>query len=300
VNLQESGEYIMALELDNTHQESAPPSDRSVHDSLQPVGEFLLTLVFDIGNTSTHIGITANDGEHWKLSVRLSSDTNRPADEWYSLIVPHLERAKLDRSPSVIAIASVVPEITDSIVEMCQRYLDCDPLLYSHQLELGITVKTAQPERTGADRVVNAAMAFKRYGGPVAIIDMGTATKIDFVDRSAEFRGGAIAPGLGLSIQALASKTAKLFSIPLSLPESAIGFDTSTALQSGVVLGHLLMIEGILERIRKEVGEISTIVLTGGYAVHLAPQLERVALLEPTLTLDGLLLMSQLNPRRSP
>jgi len=168
--------------------------------------------------------------------------------------------------------------------------------MVSPALELGITVSTDQPLETGSDRVVNAAAAFAGYGGPVVVVDMGTATKIDAITADGRFIGGAIAPGLGLAMDALAQRAAQLYAVPLALPERAIGSNTFEAVQAGVVLGQLKLIESLVKQADQELGGARAVVLTGGHANAIAGHTPVITTVRPNLTIDGLRLLAEMNP----
>lgn len=256
-------------------------------------------LAIDVGNTTTAFGVAQSETDPWIATLRLSSERQRPPDEWYSLLSPHLRSpASADRRWKVV-VSSVVPAITDAFRAMVRHYFSTRPLIYSPQLDLGIEIATSQPTETGSDRVLNGAAAFAQYGGPVIVVDMGTATKIDIVDRSGRFLGGAIAPGIGVSMETLAGRAARLYATPLSIPDEPIGRDTVGALQSGIVLGHLSMIEGMIARFAAENGPIPHVVLTGGYSSIIADALRPRVVHEPSLTLEGLRILAKRNPPES-
>ena len=162
-------------------------------------------------------------------------------------------------------------------------------------LELGITVGTEAPNETGTDRIANCAAAFARFGGPTIVVDLGTATKIEAITEGGDYLGGVIAPGLGLTLDALATRAARLFAVELKRPAETIGRSTVAAVQSGVVEGHLAMIEGLVERTRSELGEARHVVLTGGYSHVFAEARSVFTEFVPTLTLEGLRLIYRRN-----
>lgn len=165
----------------------------------------------------------------------------------------------------------------------------------SVELDLGISVRTDAPGEVGADRLVNAAEAFRRFGGPVIVVDMGTATKIEAIDASGDFLGGVIAPGLGVSMESLTSRAARLFAVPLNLPETVIGKNTVHAVQSGVVAGHLAMIEGMVVRVKTELGGADHVVLTGGFSHALRDGSPIFTDFLPDLTIEGLQMLHRRN-----
>jgi type III pantothenate kinase len=253
-------------------------------------------LAVDIGNSNILLAIRQPTEAQWSSTWRLSSRPDQTADEWYSAIAPHLER--FDHAPtwSRVVACSVVPALTTSFVEFSRHYLGLEPLIVTASLDLGLIVKTEQPHETGTDRIVNAAAAFADLGGPVVIVDAGTATKIDIVTGDGKFLGGAIAPGLGLAMDSLARHAAQLKTVPMSPPERAIGENTTQAVQSGVILGHAKMIDGMVRQISSEVGGAGAVVMTGGFSGLIAARCETVTHHRPNLTLDGLALIAGRNP----
>lgn len=253
-------------------------------------------LAVDIGNSNVHIGFRASGNGPFSKTLRLSSRRDRTAGEWHSLLAPHLAGIVSDSGEMRIVACSVVPALTVTFVEFSQRYLESEPLIVSISLDLGLTVATQHSRETGTDRIANAVAAFADYGGPVIVVDMGTATKIDAVSGNGEFLGGAIAPGLGLSMDALAQRAAQLYSVPLTMPRLAIGTSTLQAVQSGVVLGHAKMVDGLVQQITTELGDITAVVITGGFASVIVDHVPAGAVYRRNLTLDGLSIIASRNP----
>jgi type III pantothenate kinase len=199
---------------------------------------------------------------------------------------------------SGVALASVVPPLTGIFVEMCQRYLGHDPLAVTADIETGVRVLIDYPAQAGADRILNALAAHRLYGSPAIVVDFGTATTFDAVSAEGDYVGGAIAPGLGIAAEALFSRTAKLPRIQLAAPPAAIGRNTVHAMQSGLILGYVGLIEGLVARIRAELGGRAKVIATGGLAPLLAQETEVIELVDPMLTLEGLRLIYELNQDR--
>lgn len=243
-------------------------------------------LAIDVGNTNVHLGFATNVSERWERTLRFSSDRGRTSDEWHALLDSHLEA--LECNDCQIAMCSVVPSITRSLTEFLEERFGKSPLIVSNQLPLGITVATDQPSETGADRITNAVAVDARYGRPAIVVDFGTATKVDALDRDGRFLGGSIATGLTLSMDALASRAARLYAVPIEIPATAIGRSTTAAIQAGVVLGHLKMVEGLVEMARQELGGCEIVVTTGGNGRLFADRSPSLGPYEPNLTLDGL------------
>ncbi|HEY8446550.1 MAG TPA: type III pantothenate kinase [Thermomicrobiales bacterium] len=263
-----------------------------------------MLLTIDIGNTTTAFGLWPDgddpETEHPLSRWRLSSARERTADEWRSLVEPHLAAA-LAPGEQVrgVVVSSVVPAITDAINRLVESWLGVPPLLITPDLDLGIQVRTDAPRETGADRIVNCAAAYARFGGPTIVVDTGTATKIEAITADGAFIGGVIAPGVAISLDALATRAARLYAVELRLPAHAVGRNTVTALQSGVVAGHLAMIEGMVRRVSEEIGGAKAVVLTGGNAEIFAGASACFTAYEPDLTLRGLRLVWHRNRDRA-
>jgi type III pantothenate kinase len=253
-------------------------------------------LAIDIGNTTVHVGIYEPETSSWTTTLRFSSGFDRTADDWFSAFYPHIGNVGTDSGLTRVVCSSVVPALTASFTDFSRRHLELEPLAVSWTIDLGITVTTQPPQATGADRIVNAAAAFAEFGGPVVIVDLGTATKIDVVSAHGKFLGGAIAPGLGLSIDSLAQRTAQLRSVPLSIPDRVIGSNTVEAIQAGVVVGHAKMVDGLAAQAVSELGGANAVVMTGGYSGLLVSSCETATHHRPNLTLDGLALIATMNP----
>lgn len=200
-------------------------------------------LAIDVGNTNVHIGLAADIESPWHRTFRFSSSRDRTADEWHALLDVHFET--LSCVDCQVVMCSVVPSITRSLTEFLEQRFSVPPLIVTCQLQLGIEISTDQPHETGTDRITNAVAVDALYGRPAIVVDFGTATKVDALDGNGRFLGGAIATGLSLSMEALASRAARLYAVPIEIPDAAIGRNTTSAIQAGVVLGHLKMVEGL-------------------------------------------------------
>jgi type III pantothenate kinase len=254
-----------------------------------------MILLVDVGNTNSVFGLADRESGAITATWRLSSNRERTGDEWYSLLVPHVDGAE----PVTDAIvASVVPAITRNLAGFFTRMGIVDPLLVSAGLDLGIEIAVDAPAEVGADRLVNAAHGYARFGGPLIVVDLGTATKIEAITAGGTYLGGVIAPGLSLSLDALASRAARLYAVELRPPAGPIGRNTVAAVQSGVVLGHLAMIEGMVARVESELGKVRQVVLTGGYADAIAGHSALFTEHVPNLTLDGLSFLYRRNRTR--
>jgi type III pantothenate kinase len=243
-------------------------------------------LAIDVGNTNVHIGLASDLHSPWNRTFRFSSARDRTADEWHALLDVNWEA--MDCIRCQVAMCSVVPAITKSLTDYVEQRFGVSPLLVSSRLSLGIDVATDQPDETGTDRITNAVAVDALYGRPAIVVDFGTATKVDVLDRDGRFLGGAIATGLGLSMDALASRAARLYAVPIEVPPTAIGRNTTAAIQAGVVLGHLKMVEGLIEMARGELGGCDHVVLTGGNGALFTDKSACFGPYEPNLTLEGL------------
>jgi type III pantothenate kinase len=213
-------------------------------------------------------------------------------DEWWVVLhgLATSDGINLDGISGAI-LSSVVPSLTQWVAGMTRDRVGVDPVVVSAASNLGITVRTDNPNEVGADRLVNAVAAYDQYGGPTLIIDFGTATTFDVVSRAGEYIGGAIAPGIRLAHDALISHAAKLSSVELVFPERAIGSNTVSSMQSGIMWGYASLIDGMIERIDRDLGEPATVLATGGLGELFTKVCPRISAYMPDLTLDGLRLI---------
>jgi type III pantothenate kinase len=254
-----------------------------------------MILAIDVGNTNTVLGVFADDSSKTIDSWRLSSNRERTADEWLGLLHPMLNAYLADRRIRGAIIGSVVPAVTGPLATLCRGWLEVEPLIVSSRLSLGISLGQDHPNEVGADRIANAVAARSLTQRAAIIIDLGTATKIEAIDSAGTFLGGVIAPGLGLSRDALAQRAARLFAVDLIAPTRAIGRNTVEAVQSGVVLGHARMVEGMVATALEEMNEPADLFLTGGHAAAIHPELRLAVRSEPDLTLIGLKMIHDRN-----
>jgi len=248
-------------------------------------------LALDIGNSNTLCGVYDDGSPTLRSSFRLSTDRDRTPDEWLALLTTMLAADGMRLADiDAVVLSSVVPGVTTWLLEMSRRRLRLEPTVVSAALaaDLGVRLLVGEPAKVGADRIVDCVAAFARYGGPAIVIDLGTATTLDVVSAEGDYLGGAIAAGVATSLQALATNAAQLFNIELHLPQRTVGTTTVEQLRSGIVLGHLLMLEGMIGRIREEIGVAASTVLTGGLAPLLADRSPSFDHHDPNLTIDGL------------
>lgn len=245
-----------------------------------------MLLAIDIGNTNVGLGLF--DGPALVCSWQLSADARRTPDETGLLVLHCLRHAGFDAAQvSAVAVASVVPPLEPLYLEVAARYLGQAAWLIGHDADLGIANRTAAPEQVGIDRLVTAAAAFHTYGGPLVVVDFGTATTIDAVSAQGEYLGGAIAPGLATAHEALVSRAAKLPPIPFVLPARAIGRTTREAMQAGLMFGYVGLVEGLVRRVQDELG-VGPVVATGGLAETVARASTLALRVEPHLALQGI------------
>jgi type III pantothenate kinase len=250
-----------------------------------------MLLAVEVGNTNTTFGLFAASGE-LTTAYRLSTERERMPDEWFAMLAALLasDGHGLSEVDGVI-ISSVVPSVTTWLVEMTHNRLRIEPVIVTGDLDVGLDLDVDEPRQLGADRIVDCVAAFHRYGGPAIIVDLGTATTFDVIGINGAYKGGAIAAGVATSLKALAGNAAQLFNVELHMPDAVIGRNTADQLRSGIVAGHLAMLEGMIERTRAELGTDAQVIVTGGLAPLFA---ERSALFDhfdPDLTLHGLRLI---------
>jgi len=256
-----------------------------------------MLLVVDIGNTSITIGLYKAEklGPRW----RLASDNERTADEYGIFLVQLLERVGVGCGEvNEIAIASVVPPLTGTFERACRDYLNTVPLVVDAGTKTGIPLRYEDPKQVGADRVVNAAAVRRIHSGPTCIVDFGTATIFDAISADGEYLGGAIAPGIGISSDALFRRAAKLPRVEIVRPPSAIGRNTVHSLQSGLLYGYVGLVEGMVARFRAELGSNMKTIGTGAFVEFIAKETASIDIIEPWLTLQGLKIIYELNRGR--
>lgn len=253
-----------------------------------------MLVAIDVGNTQTVMGLF--DGERLIDSWRLSTVRDRTADE-YKLFFAGLMRQDGHRLEAVdgVALSAVVPAAKAAMIEVAEDLVDGHLVVVGPGVRTGMPINIDNPREVGADRVVNSVAAAHRYGTPVLSVDFGTSTNMDAVDASGAYVGGAIAPGLEVSLNALISATAALRRVDLEPPESAIGKNTVEAIQSGLVYGHAGLVDGLVERLLAELGDGAAVVATGGLASTIVPHCRTVEIVDANLTLDGLRLIYEMN-----
>jgi len=253
-----------------------------------------MLLAIDLGNTNLTIGLYQGETlmHHW----RLATDQTRMPDEYGLQLLGLLTNAgRTITDLSGVCLASVVPPLTGRIVQACREYLKQEPLVVDTGVKTGIRIRYEDPKAVGADRVADAVAVLQLYGGPACIIDFGTATTFNALTKEGDYLGGAITAGINLAAEALFSHAAKLPRIDLQRPPSVIGRNTTHAMQSGLIFGYVAMVEGMVERFRKELGPQMKTIATGGLAELVAKETAVIQIHAPWLTLDGLRLIWELN-----
>jgi len=249
-----------------------------------------MLLTADIGNTSITLGLFEEDA--LVEEFRLASDKDLPLEEYEVLLKSLFKQFSVDSC----IISSVVEELNEKFKTAIYNVFKIEPLFLSVDINTGIKIKLTNPREAGADRIANAAGAYVLYKKPVIVIDFGTATTFDIVNKDGEFIGGVIAPGLNLQLKTLNKFTSKLPRIDVAVSEKAIGNNTVEAILSGVIRGAACMIDGLVEQCEKELGEKATLVATGGYSGLIGSYMKRpFDFINPTLTLEGLRYLYQLN-----
>lgn len=253
-----------------------------------------MLLAIDVGNTNIVVGVF--EGETLAADFRTHTDDRWTADELGLLLVQLL--AQRDISPQMIgavAVSNVVPALTGTIERISLTYFGHRPLLVGPGMRSGIRIHAEDPRQVGADRIANAVATRALYGRPAIVVDFGTATTVDAIDEHGDYLGGAIAPGIQISHDALVNHAARLIRVELVAPETAIGRTTASSMQSGIVFGYVGLVSELVRRFRQEMGGSARVIATGGLAASMAALIDVIDVVDDRLTLNGLRLIHELN-----
>ena len=254
-----------------------------------------MLLAFDAGNTNVVAAL--HDGMSWRGIWRIATDPQRTSDEYAVWLLSLLELQGLKRADVKRAvIGTVVPAALYHLRRLCRDWFDVEPLVVRSNLDWGFEIRMDNPDEVGADRLLNALAAHARYGGPLVVIDFGTATTFDVVDGAGAYLGGVIAPGINLSIEALHRAAARLPRIGMGRPHAVIGTNTVAAMQSGVFWGYVGLVEHMVARIKGEFGAPLKVIATGGLAPLMAEGATVIEHIDADITLEGLRLLAARNP----
>jgi type III pantothenate kinase len=263
-----------------------------------------MLLAIDVGNTNTVLGLYNVDSPELVADWRITTHKNQTSDEYGVLFLSLFAMRQVDVSKiTAIVVSSVVPPLDSTIRRLCERYFSLRPMFVEPGIKTGMPLLVDNPAELGADRIVNGVAAFARYGGPIIVVDFGTATTFDVITARGEYIGGVIAPGLGISADALFSRAAKLARVDIKRPARTIGTNTIAHLQSGLFYGYIGLVDGILERMLAEIeagqpdgsAPAPKVIATGGLAHMLHNDSKYITAIDDMLTLDGLRLLYERN-----
>lgn len=256
-----------------------------------------MLLVIDVGNTNTVLGIY--DGDHLKENWRIWTERDRTCDE-YGILMRNLFASgsiSLDRVEA-ISISCVVPPMLNMLLELCAKYFHLKPLVVEFGINTAMPILLDNPYEVGADRIVNAVAGYRKFKQSLIVVDFGTATTFDYISPKGEYMGGAIAPGLGISAEALFIRASKLPRVELIKPKRVVGKNTVQSMQAGIVFGYVGLTDEIVLRMKEEVGTRPKVIATGGLAPLIAAESKTIEEVEEFLTLEGLRLLYELNRKK--
>ncbi|MCM3716650.1 type III pantothenate kinase [Halalkalibacter oceani] len=253
-----------------------------------------MILVIDVGNTNIVLGVY--EGRSLRYHWRMATSRQKTEDEWamsIKALFDH-EEVSIDSIKGII-ISSVVPPLMYTLEQMCKKYFQLKPMVIGPGIKTGLNIKYDNPKDVGADRIVNAVAAIHLYGSPLVIVDFGTATTYCYIDENRNYMGGAIAPGISISAEALYTRASKLPRIEITKPAKVLGTNTVHAMQAGIYYGYVGQVDGIVNRMKAQAKQEPTVIATGGLATLIASEATSIDVVEPFLTLKGLQMIYERN-----
>ncbi len=256
-----------------------------------------MLLVIDVGNTDTVLGVY--DGEELVHDWRIRTMIDHTVDE-YGMLILNLYKSSRIGSMAIknIIISCVVPPMLDILEPLCRKYFGVQPLIVGPGVKTGMPIFYDNPKEVGADRIVNAVAAYEKYRRDLIIVDFGTATTFDYISPKGEYMGGCIAPGMMIASEALFQRAAKLPRVELSTPRCIITKDTVSGMQAGIMFGYAGLVDGIVERMKAEIGSAPLVIATGGLANRIAREAKQIDVVEEMLTLEGLRIIFKRNLKK--
>lgn len=253
-----------------------------------------MILVIDVGNTNIVLGVY--EGRSLRYHWRMATSRQKTEDEWGMSIKAlfNHEDVSINAIKGII-ISSVVPPLMYTLEQMCKKYFELKPMVIGPGIKTGLNIKYDNPKDVGADRIVNAVAAIHLYGSPLVIVDFGTATTYCYIDENRNYMGGAIAPGISISAEALYNRASKLPRIEITKPAKVLGTNTVHAMQAGIFYGYVGQVDGIVNRMKAQAKQEPTVIATGGLATLIASEATSIDVVEPFLTLKGLQMVYERN-----